>query len=174
MTVKIKPAIIVFALGAILVLLFMLNSSGYFLKFVLKYRHIHNFTLFNFDMEANIPTYFSSFILLFSGILLGLIAYWTKGQKHQYVLHWAFLSLIFVYISLDETAQIHELLITPLRSMFSLKGIFYFASVIPGIIVAAIFIISYFRFWINLPFRTKIVWAREPSLWTNNDSRRII
>ena len=58
MTVKINPARVVFTLGVILILLFILNSSCYFLKFVVKYRHIHNFTLFNFDMEANIPTFF--------------------------------------------------------------------------------------------------------------------
>lgn len=106
--------------------------------------------LFDFNLEANMPTYFSSLILLCDAILLGLIGkrYKVLGQKF---LHWYGLAAIFVFLSLDEMIQIHEQLRAPVEALLNTSGILYFAWFIPYIAVTIIIAIAYFKFMIRLP-----------------------
>jgi hypothetical protein len=157
MTIKIAPEKIVYTIGIIAALLVLANTVGYILKFVPKNPLVNNFTLVNLDLEANLPTYFSSLLLLCSGILLGLVASLKKTRKESYVFHWAFLSFIFVCMSIDEAASVHELLISPLRSLFNVSGIFYHAWIIPGIFFTLTVMLIYARFVIKLPKRTKFI-----------------
>ncbi len=166
MTFRIKPLKTALFFGMIAVLLVLVSSVGYLLKFVVKYPNIHNFSLFNLDWEGNVPTYFSSLILLLSSFLLGVIALYKKKEKDSYVLHWAFLSVLFMYLSLDEAVAIHEILNRPLREMYDLGGIFYHASVIPWMILAMIFVAGYFRFWISLRSRSKFFFGVAAAFYT--------
>lgn len=61
------------------------------------------------------------------------------------------LAFLFLLMSLDEYMSVHELFIEPIRETFSLRGIFYFAWIIPGLagIIAAGFF--FFRFLSSLP-----------------------
>ena len=43
----------------------------------------------------------------------------------------AVLAVIFLYLSIDESAQIHELINPALTDSFNLGGVFYFSWVIP-------------------------------------------
>jgi hypothetical protein len=73
---------------------------------------------------------------------------------------WLVLSVVFVYLAIDESISIHERLIDPLRQAFDASGIFYYTWIIPygiGIVVLAIFMIPVFwrlgnkiRFWFGL------------------------
>ncbi len=48
---------------------------------------------------------------------------------------------IYTFLAIDETAQIHEKLIAPIRVAFGLTGALYFAWVIPygiGVLVLAL------------------------------------
>jgi hypothetical protein len=59
-------------------------------------------------MEGNLPTYFSSLILMIAAILLflsGKLAHIKVRKK------WFLLASIFTFMSLDEAAQIHEKLL---------------------------------------------------------------
>ncbi len=64
--------------------------------------------IFDLNTERNIPTLFSSVTLLGSSMLLGYIAYLTRLTKGPYSLLWVVLSLGFLFLSIDETAYIHE------------------------------------------------------------------
>ncbi|WP_108213437.1 hypothetical protein [Pontibacter mucosus] len=87
---------------------------------------------FELDMERNIPTYFSSFILLLSSVLLFAVAELKRKQQDKHVWHWRLLSGVFLYMSMDESAGVHEMLIYPLRENFQLTGVLYFSWVIVG------------------------------------------
>lgn len=106
---------------------------------------------FNVDMENNIPTYFSSLLLLVSALLLGIISRSPSKIVVRYRTHWTGLSSIFLYLSIDEMTSLHERLILPLRTLFDTGGIFYYAWVIPAIGLLIIFSLVYFRFWLQLP-----------------------
>ncbi|MBV7267662.1 hypothetical protein [Winogradskyella luteola] len=106
--------------------------------------------LFDFNLEANLPTYFSSLVLLSNGVLLALI-----GSRHKAIgnkfWHWLGLSIIFVFLAFDEMIQIHEQLRAPMESLFNTTGLLYFAWFIPYTLVTIIIALAYFKFMMRLP-----------------------
>ncbi|WP_299124388.1 hypothetical protein [uncultured Winogradskyella sp.] len=109
--------------------------------------------LFNVNLEANLPTYFSSLMLLANGILLAVIGYGSKEKSGKFW-YWIGLSAIFVFLALDEMIQIHEQLRAPMESLLGTTGILYYAWFIPYIIIALLIGIAYFKFMMQLPKRT--------------------
>ena len=109
--------------------------------------------LFNLSFEGNLPTWYSSLLLLVCALLLLLIAHLSAATGLPYPRHWRVLGLIFLYISLDEAVVIHETLNAPLRSALSLGGVFYFAWVIPFAAVLFLLLLAYLRFLLHLPRR---------------------
>ncbi len=106
--------------------------------------------LLNFNLEANLPTYFSSLVLLANGIILLLIGKGHKALGEKFW-HWFGLAAIFVFLALDEMIQIHEQLRAPMEALFNTSGILYFAWFIPYIAIMVIIAIAYFKFMMRLP-----------------------
>ena len=134
-------------IGDIIAIYLRLNTTGVIEKvprLIIK--------LLDFNLEANLPTYFSSLILLMNGILLALIGARYKNLKEKYW-HWLGLAAIFVFLSLDEMIQIHEQLRAPMEALLNTTGIFYFAWFIPYILITLIIGVAYFKFMMRLPKR---------------------
>ncbi len=106
--------------------------------------------LFNVNLEANLPTYFSALVLLGDAILLAFIAFGSKAIGEKFW-HWIGLSAIFVFISLDEMIQIHEQLRAPMEALFNTSGLLYFAWFIPYLAMVVLIGIAYFKFMMRLP-----------------------
>lgn len=140
-------AIVVLAIGNLFSVYLIFNSTGMENKvprLIIK--------LLNVNLEANLPTYFSSLVLLADAILLAFIAYGSKAMGGKFW-HWIGLSFIFVFISLDEMIQIHEQLRAPTEALFNTSGLLYFAWFIPYIAVMLVVGIAYFKFMMRLPKR---------------------
>jgi hypothetical protein len=61
---------------------------------------------------------------------------------------------------MDEAAVLHERLIKPMRSVVNFEGyggLFYFAWVIPGIVVVLLFLLAYLRFFLHLENKFKVL-----------------
>ncbi len=105
------------------------------------------FLLFNMDKEVNIPTMFSCTLLLFCAVLINILEKGLGGQKRQIKVKWFYLKWLFVFLSLDEGLQIHEIFIIPsIKNM--LPPIISIVWVIPyGIFVffAAIYFLPLIR-----------------------------
>ena len=99
--------------------------------------------LFSPNEEANIITWYSTSILLLSSFLLGIIAFSKKSNYDSYTFHWGFLSLVFLYLSVDEAAVIHEMADSPLRSLFNLGAFSYCGWILPAGIAVIIFGLAY-------------------------------
>ena len=124
--------------------------------------HLHRLVrLFNLSNEANVPTYFSSMLLLVPAVLLMVIGIVKRRDHAAFARHWQFLGFIFLCLSLDETACIHESLIGPLRSMLHATGVFYFTWVIPAVILVFIVGLTYLRFILALPRVTRNLTIRN-------------
>jgi len=108
------------------------------------------FTKFYFDREANFPAFFSALILLFSSILLAVIASLKRQDHDKFWRQWQGLSLVFLFLALDESVSLHELLIEPLHNMFHLEGYLRFSWVIVGGLFAVIFAVAYLKFLFSL------------------------
>ena len=111
--------------------------------------------------EDNVPTWYSAVQLQLSSILLATIAIAKRRRRDGYALHWAILSSIFLYLSLDEVASQHEELshgVIPSlgRDLLDLNsGFFYQFWVVPGAIFTLIFLLAYLRFLAHLPSETR-------------------
>ncbi len=111
--------------------------------------------IFNLDSELNIPSTYSAGTLLFCSILMAIIAIAQKLAGNRNFRSWIGLSLVFLYLSIDEFMAIHELLVEPLRDKFNTSGFLYYAWVIAGAIFLLIFLLVFGRFIITLPAKTR-------------------
>jgi hypothetical protein len=147
--------------------LILSNLATEFSKFFLGHDHLLGLVpLFYVGAEANIPTWFSSVMLLLSSILLAMIAFAKKCDRDRYLFHWIVLSLIFLCLSMDEVAQIHERLsllsdyiVAPGTSSF-----FRHSWVISGAAFVIIFVLMYIRFLFNLPIRIRYLFLTAGTL----------
>ena len=91
----------------------------------------------NVDHEANLLTWFSTLLLF--GVACGFYA-WMRAAIGRDAFTWGMLSAFFLYVSLDESAELHEQTTTKLRDALGTDGLLYFAWVVPGIVIGAIIV----------------------------------
>ncbi len=168
--VKINPKSVLFTLFGISAALVGLSVFGQYIRYFPDAFNMHSklqeflFDLlmqsFYTDNEANVPTYFNTIILFIPSLLLAAIAAWKYAVKDKFKFQWFGLSLVFLYLSLDEASVLHEKLIPPMRELFNYErygGIFYFAWVIPGMIAIFLFMLAYLRFFLHLENKYKFL-----------------
>ena len=111
--------------------------------------------------ENTIPTWFSSAQLLLCSVLLAAIAVAQKRSGGGYGRHWGVLSLIFVLLSVDEEASIHEALGATLERLlaattgFEPGGPISFFWVVPAAAFTLVVLLAYLRFIVHLPGATR-------------------
>jgi hypothetical protein len=123
--------------------------------------------LFNLSAEQNVPAYFSVLLMLFAALLLAAIAAVNRQQRMAHTWKWIVLSGGFVMMAFDEAFSAHERLMVPIRAMLGVDdpvgtvkgetvlGIFYFAWVIPAIVLVALLGLYFLKFLIHLPGATR-------------------
>ncbi len=149
---EISPRQIFIKLSVIILILLSANISGILFRLYLGHNNITQwlYPLFDFNTEKNIPTLYSSFTLLCSCILLVCIASIHKRLGHPYF-YWSGLAIIFLFLSIDEIASIHEMLIAPVTKLLHVSGFLYYAWVIPYGSALILFVLFYLKFLLNLP-----------------------
>jgi glucan phosphoethanolaminetransferase (alkaline phosphatase superfamily) len=125
-------------------------------EFVQKNRLIHVVRQFNLDEENNIPTWYQSISVLCCAALLAVIAAAKRQERDAYATHWATLAIIFVGLSIDEDASLHNMLDQPVHDAFHLGSFLHQAWVIPAIIFVAIVAVWYLRFLLHLTPRERL------------------
>jgi hypothetical protein len=113
-------------------------------------------------VDSSIPTWYSSIALLMCSVLLATIAATKKRQSERYGTHWGVLSGIFLILSIDEVARIHETVgdvIYPLADSagFTPSGFIYYVWVVPGAVFVLVVLVVYVRFLLHLPKRTLLL-----------------
>ena len=137
----------------------LLNVANAIAVFMYHHRHHHGgrfFQEFSLDKEANVPSWFSSALLLTAAAALALVALDALARNARWGRHWAGLSVVYVVLSLDETAEIHERIGSWLRAHLKLHGPLHYAGVIPALALALFVGITYIRFLGALPRPTML------------------
>ena len=125
-------------------------------------------TLFDMDAEVSIPTWYAQSLLLIVAVICLVIGVVKRQSVQKYYKHWLALGIIFIYVSMDEGSQIHELLIPPLQATFNTSGTFlHFAWVIAGASLMAVLGVIYLRFWLNLPSRTRVLFLASAAIFVS-------
>lgn len=98
--------------------------------------------------EGNIPTWFSSSLLLGCALAAGAIA----ERAARWRRHWWGMAVVLGYASMDEAAEIHE----HLGGLIGTGGVLYFDWVICAAGLLVVLAIVYLRFfWRGLPRSTR-------------------
>jgi hypothetical protein len=157
--ISLKPSSVARILGAVAFILVLASTAGQLTIYMIA-RDYHQWLvqLFYLDAEQNIPTFFSTYLLLFAALLLAVISVLERNRKASDVLYWAILSFGFLFMALDEQFAFHERLIWPVQKMFGggHYGIFNVAWVIPGIALVSVLGLFFLRFWWRLPVKTRL------------------
>lgn len=140
----------------VIVIFFILVSGGIQIcKYVYGYR-ADWMKLFNVDRELNFPTWYSALTIAFCSLLLRIIAQGKKQQSDRYAEEWRLLSLIFLFLAIDEVLSIHEILIIPeVSEALNLPWFLHSMWVIPGTIFVIWFIRRYSKFARHLPYKSR-------------------
>ena len=127
----------------------------------------------NLDKENNIPTWYSSSALLLSAILLTVTGLTNKQKGNPYTYHWLGLAAIFLYLSLDEAASLHEMthnLLQPwLGGVGYFHGFLYFSWVVFGAIFVLIVGAIYLPFVAALPVQTRRLFLIAGTLYVGGE-----
>lgn len=112
--------------------------------------------LFDVYGEGNVPTWYSSSALLLCSMLLAVISIGERQVSDRgYVLHWRGLAGIFLLLSLDETAQLHDKVDAALDRVYDFGGFLTYAWVIPAAALLFILMLTYLGFLAHLPARIR-------------------
>lgn len=157
MNIYLSPEMILKKNLCLIMILLAANLIGLILKLFFFHDYVYGLgPMFNFNTEMNVPTLYSSFALICASILLFIIGYLHKKINLSY-LPWFGLSLIFLFLSIDETSSIHERLTAPVKESLNTSGLLFYAWVIPYSIGLMVFLLVYARFLLNLPKKTMIL-----------------
>jgi hypothetical protein len=148
-----------FLIGSVLLLSAISLSASYVrYEIPLERTNVVNILLriFSLDREMNIPTYFSSVMLLSASMLLLyiLVLKWNSGQSNKK--YWGLLAILFVLLSLEEYIALHELTSDPLKEYIpATNSWLYFTWVVPAGALVLLLGLFFIRFLISLPAQTR-------------------
>lgn len=109
--------------------------------------------------EVNLPTFYTTFLLLSAALLLLVIWIKSKSDRVPYSSMWAILTIGFVYLSLDEMLFLHERVSQFIRATtnWSGTGILRSPWVIIGLLLSALFAVVFRRFYLYLDKKTRLI-----------------
>ncbi|MHB0998078.1 MAG: hypothetical protein ACYC27_02440 [Armatimonadota bacterium] len=154
MNVTINPLRIVNLLFYITSCIFIVSIIRSILVYVYDRPTLFGFArLLNVDTESNLPTWYSSSLLLAASFILYFIGDRTKYNAGKFASYWKILSGIFLFLSIDEACCIHEMIGLKIQSVFNTSGFVLYAWVIPWSIMLLIIWFTYMQFLKSLPIR---------------------
>ncbi len=156
--IRVSPAKVAVVLSLVVLAVSVASLTGQYLKPGLAHNELALKVIakLNLDKEVNdLPTWYQSSTLLVSSVLLLVIGLARRELKDKDAKYWGLLSLIFLFLSLDEAVSIHEQMTMPLRTTFHLEGFLFLSWVIPASFLVAVLGIVLSRFLFRLPSSTR-------------------
>jgi hypothetical protein len=165
--ISFKPATISLPLALVATALVVVNLSMQLYRLYSGHPHVFGLAMMTLDGEHNVPSLFSTYILLLAAGLLTVIAVLERLNKTADALKWAILAAGFLLMSADEDISFHEMTMGPIRSWLGVQhlGIFYYAWVIPGLALVTILGIYFLPFLLRLPRRTAWTFAISGAIY---------
>lgn len=111
--------------------------------------------LFSVNAEETIPTWYATLLLFAAFVLLAFIAIAKRANQDRFRRHWTGLALIFLYLSMDEGAVIHEIVADALQNNLTLTGYLAFGWQIVAAPLLLIVCLFFVRFVFYLPHHTR-------------------
>jgi len=157
-----SPSTVAKYLFKIICILVLLNIVNIFIQHTMildpwKAAYVDRYL--NFNGENTFQSFFSTLILLFASLLLFVIYVLEKTKPEGlWKRQWFMLAVIFAFLSLDESIQIHETFTPFVQELFTgntFSGLLYFAWIIPYSILLLLIVIYFLKFVLLQPARTR-------------------
>ena len=156
MEITIRPRDVAIAFLLVVLALSFMNGLMLALYFLLDDPEVFGLLdYFDFDIEGNIPTLYSAFAVLVCAGLLGVITHanWRRDGGKRY--YWLGLSVLFVFLAVDEGTAIHEQLSDYMEQFMTATGPLYFLWVVPYGFALLVLAALYTKFVWALPALTR-------------------
>ena len=152
--ILLSPRRITISLGVAIIFLTSASLAGQIAKYQFGLPTLLGAVdLFYIDLEANLPSIFQVFHLLFAGILLCAIGIHERRTGSGYARHWFILAAGFLLLACDEGGVLHERIIYPLHRVVQLDGVWASLWVIPGMTAVGGVVLYFRRFVLQMPAR---------------------
>lgn len=109
--------------------------------------------LLSVNQEANLPTWFSSALLLGAAASAAGVAAWAHRTRDRWRWHWSVLAAAFCYLSVDELLRLHERANHQVGKVVETSGVFTFGWWVLAAPLVVVFAAAYLRFLRGLPSR---------------------
>jgi hypothetical protein len=141
------------------------GATGEVMRFAFNRDHVFGLVrLFDLDAEANLPTWFSSASMLAAACLAWMIASARRGAGGRDRRYWLGIAAMFVYLSADEGARIHEMLSFVKRADM-LPALLYYSWVLFGIVAVLLVGAIYLRFVLRLAPAIRLLFVLSAALF---------
>lgn len=162
--IKLNAVNISLKFSFVLLIILAMHSVGQFIRLAYGFDYALGFVpLFYMYEEQNIPTWFSSITLVACSVLLGAIAIAKRGQLDPSYRYWLILCFVFLFLSIDEAAMIHEKIghVTNRLLPHTLPS----AWAIPYALLAGILGVILVRFLLSIPPKYRILFCLSGALY---------
>ena len=151
MIITLSPRRIIVFLFLLVVALTAVSLSLNLIRIYMGYETIFGLLrLFDLDHESNLPALFSVSLMFASSVFLAVIALDHRKAGNAYA-HWMVLSVVFLYLSFDEAAMIHEMMQEWVRPFIPRSDATIHVWVVPYGLFFILMSLIYFKFWLGLP-----------------------
>lgn len=173
-TIKIKPTRIALSLLSVSFVIMLLSLLGQRFRFFGGYsisgpvqEYFLDTFIFEFfiNNEGNIATFWNTFLLIITSALAFIVASAKLSQKDKYRFEWLLLGLVFLYLSMDESAIIHEKFSILLKNMPDVNGWAHYKWIYAGAAAVLLLMVMFIRFYLHLDLRNKILFPVAMGLY---------
>ena len=158
-SIPVAPGRVAALLSGMVVFLVLMHLALMYLAHVRGHDQVFGLVrMFDMLNEGNVPTWYSSMTLMACAAVLGAIAFVRMRQRDRFRWNWLGLALLFVLLSVDEAAFIHETVQAVLRRGMRKEDSFYsLASIVYPSLLALAALLANLRFLASLPRRTAML-----------------
>jgi hypothetical protein len=157
--ITVRAGTVAAVVGAAAAFLTLAGLAGQWVHYALGVEHSYGLVRsFDLDQEGNLATWFSVALLLANSLLFAAVAATRQRERKGDDggrRAWAGLALLFLAMSAEEAAAIHEMTVLPLRQLLNAGGLLYYTWVVPGGILTLCIAAAYIPFLARLPARTR-------------------
>lgn len=157
LSISVSPRKVALFLGLAAAFFTLVSFAGRFLRPIVG----EVVSLFGVGNDVSVPSWYSSIVLLFAAALIATIAFAKIQRRGDYAFRWAILSVVFLYLSSDEMLRLHEsmsgALLQPVLAALGYEpsGIFRYPWIIVYAPLTLVFVLAYFKFWLDLPSKIR-------------------
>ncbi len=172
--IKIKPTRIALSLLSVSFVIMLLSLLGQRFRFFGGYsisgpvqEYFLDTFIFEFfiNNEGNIATFWNTLLLIITSALAFVIGSAKFSQKDKYRFEWLLLGLVFLYLSMDESAIIHEKFSILLKNMPDVNGWAHYKWIYAGAAAVLLLMVMFIRFYFHLDLRNKILFPVAMGLY---------